>query len=74
MFYNILEFFLSIIIFCNANLKASKISSYEVASLSNTPSLSTAVLKEVISLSNLGLIAIMLSSNNILACPVEWIF
>jgi hypothetical protein len=32
-------------------------SSYEVASLSNVPSLSTAVLNAVINLSNLGLIA-----------------
>jgi hypothetical protein len=44
----------------SANLNASNISLYDVASLSNVPSLSTAVLNEVISLSNLsGLIAIL---------------
>src|ERR687887_1117954 len=45
---------------------------YDVDSLSNTPSLSTAVLNAVISLSNLsGLIAIFLGScsNIILQCP-----
>jgi len=34
-------------------------SSYEVASLSNVQSLSTTVLKDVINLSNLGLIAVL---------------
>jgi hypothetical protein len=54
------------------NLKASNISLYDVASLSNALSLSTAVLSEVINLSNLsGLIAMRPPSvyNIILQCP-----
>jgi hypothetical protein len=45
----------------SASLKASNISLYDVDSLSSVPSLSTAVLNAVMSLSNLsGLIAILL--------------
>src|SRR5919198_6322851 len=53
-------------------MNASNMSLYDVASLSNTPSLSTAVLNAVISLSNLsGLIAILPPSCSIiiLQCP-----
>ena len=46
-----------------ANLNASNMSLYDVASLSNTPSLSTAVRSAAISLSNLsGLMAIFLGT------------
>ena len=46
----------------SANLNASNISLYDVASLSRVPSISTAVLNPVVSLSNLsGLIAIFLT-------------
>lgn len=46
-----------------ANLNASNMSLYDVASLSNTPSLSTAVRTAAISLSNLsGLMAIFLGT------------
>jgi two-component SAPR family response regulator len=46
---------------------ASNISSYEVASLSNVPSLSTAVLNDIINLSNLGLTATNSFSRNLQA-------
>jgi SAM-dependent methyltransferase len=50
-------------------LKASSISLCDVASLSSEPSFSTAVLSDITSLSNIGLIATISDSINILAWP-----